>query len=852
MATSSSRAPWGRRLAWLAAGLVVVVAIAWAALAILLPPERVRTLVQQQLSATLERPVRFEAASVSLFPPVRLGVRGLALAEPGGFERGAAVQVRELALDLNVLALLSRKIEVRRLHLDRPTLHLVLRPDGTTNLDGIGKPATEQPQSKPMDLSIRGLSIEGGRLLVDDLETGKRTYLEVESRLGFSTEQEGTRIATDGTTVLSGLRRGPFTAVRVEDLGHGLADLRWQIEHRGKFDSRQKRLALERLALQLGATEIALSGVLDEPGPRARVNLTARGTRVDLAEVLRFVAEADAKAVHGIRGAGQLDFDLAVRGALGGATLPAVTGTVALSKASFRYPGAPAGVDALSFTARLAPDSLGIGDLRSTIEGQPVTGQLVVTRFADPRVRFVVKGDVDLAAVAPLVAPKDTKLGGRAAVNVTGEGRAKDPGSFALAGGARLEDVSVETPTQPKKLEAIQGEIAFSQNRASVKGLTAKAGKSSLVLDGTVNRPLALLAKPGSVAPARVDFTLRSPHLDLAELLPTTTGEPILPNAEGGGQVAIGRLQNQKLDVTAVRADVALEPGVLVVPQYSMNGYGGRVRGTARFDLRDPATPKLSVKSQIDSVQADALLSTWTPAKGLVRGSLTSTLDLATAGATPQQVRNTITAIGLALFADGQLGPGPALEAIADLVRLPSLKDARFKNMRMPFRVERGRVYTDPVVVQGSAGEWRLSGAIGFDGSLDYAVSITLPRSLAEAAQGKSAMAAGALADENGNLLIDLRVTGTAKSPRVAWDPGAMRDRLAGRVSQALESQRDKLENEVETAVRAREQAARDSVKRSIERARKAYEDSLKARAGSAIKGFFGAPKEAPKDTGGP
>ena len=38
------------------------------------------------------------------------------------------------------------------------------------------------------------------------------------------------------------------------------------------------------------------------------------------------------------------------------------------------------------------------------------------------------------------------------------------------------------------------------------------------------------------------------------------------------------------------------------------------------------------------------------------------------------------------------------------------------KNVAM--RIEQGRIVTDPVVLNGASGEWRLTGAIGFDGLL--------------------------------------------------------------------------------------------------------------------------------------
>src|SRR5262249_3284528 len=152
----------------------------------------VRAIAQQQLSSALTREVRFDGASVSIFPPVRLNVDGLALAEPGGFGNGAAFQARSIGLDLDLFALLGGRIVVRRLRLDRPALHLVLRADGTTNLDGLTKPPSPgAPQPKPMDLEVRELSIVGGRVLVDDVKSARRVALGLDTRLGLSSAAGG-------------------------------------------------------------------------------------------------------------------------------------------------------------------------------------------------------------------------------------------------------------------------------------------------------------------------------------------------------------------------------------------------------------------------------------------------------------------------------------------------------------------------------------------------------------------------------------------------------------------------------------------------------------------------------------
>ncbi len=794
-------------LAWILGIPLALVVVAWAAVAILLPPARVRALVQAQLSQALAREVRYDDARVSLWPPVRLTVVGPALAEPGGFDQGAAFRARSIHLDLDVFGLLARRLVVRRLILDQPQLHLVLRADGTTNLDHLlkeparGTGGGAAAPARPMDLAVSEFRIDGGHVLVDDLKARRRVAFALATKVALGLEGGGARVTTHGETHVRELAFGPLGAARASDLNGSLAKLDWKLEHRGKYDVATQRLALEKLALAFGGTELGASGLVTRPGPTADLDLAVRARGVDLAQIVGFLAEADAPAVKGMSAAGRLDLDLAIRGPLGRPTPPAVTGVLTLADASFRYPGAPAAVEKLRLRAVFAPDSLGVGGIEAVVKGagaeQPVSAELAVTRFADPQVRFAVRGDVDLAAVSPLVAPRDVKLGGRVALDVRGRGRAKDPAAMALDGAAQLAGVTVEGAALPSKVESVNGRIAFATTRAEVKGLSARAGRSSFTLDGTLTRPLALMAKPDSVPPSEVAFTLTSPYLDLAELLPATPGSPLAPNARGSGHVRIGRLKNQKLDVSNVDATLTLEPGIVTVPRFALDGYGGKVGGNARFDLRDPARPGYALKAQVDSVDADQLLSAWTPVKGLLKGKLGTTLDLSGEGLTPDLVARSLTAQGLAAFADGTLGPTPALEAIANKIGIPSARITRVQDLRLPFAVQRGRVVTDDAHLKTSVGDWRITGSAGFDGSLDYALSGTVPRTYLSGSDLRAALAAGGLTDPSGDLLLDLRLGGTAQAPRVTLDANSMRARVEGHLSQTLTEQRDRLKQQL-------------------------------------------------------
>ena len=789
-----------RPLAIVLIALVVAVVGAAIALRVVLPPDAVLAIARRQLATSLRREVGLEGASVSLWPPVRASLKGVAIGEPGGLRRGAMLRADAFDCDLDAFALLGRRIRIRSLTLRNPRLHVVTRTDGSSNLDSLVEAGGPKPPQAQFDLAIQSLTIRDGEILLDDARTGRRTLVHVESGIALSIER-GSRFATEGHTTLSGFARGPLSAARVSDLDHSLSDLELTVAHRGKFDGALHRLALERLVLGLGKAELAFAGTVDDPGPRARLNLSARGSGIQFGEVLRALSAASLPALHGVTGAGRMDCDLRILGALGPGRWPVVTGAVAVRDASFHYPKAPAGITALSFDARLAPDSIGVAPLSARVADQQLRGTFSLTRFADPHVTFRLAGAVDLAAIAPLVAPPGTELSGITRLDVAGAGPLARRGAMSVSGRADFSNVRIADPKLPKPIEHISGAVALSGNRASVSHLTGSAGHSSFTLDATVDRPMAMMAKSGAEEPAAVQFTLTSPLLDLEELLPPTPGPMVLPNARGTGRVAIAHLKRGRLDARQVNADVTFDRTTMNVPRFNMASMGGGVSGTANFDLRDASSPGFSVDARVDSVSADQLLSTWTPAHGLVKGTMSSTIKLSSAGTSPSQVRRTLTAIGLAVMGNGEIGPAPVLSEIAKVTGIPSFEKLSFREMKLPFEVRNGQIAMKDIDIHSSASDWKAAGLLGFDGSLDYRVSTLVPADQVARLGARAALAAGALADREGRVHIGFRVTGNAKKPRVGIDAQTLKEDLAGHLQNVLGEQGRKIEQQLNRAV---------------------------------------------------
>ena len=847
------------RLRWLAiaAGvLALLVGAAWATVAVLLPPERVREIVASRLSATLQREVRFADAGVSLFPPVRLTLRDLALASEGGFDAGRDFELRHLHLDLDVFALLARRVVVRRLVLDGPRLRYLIRADGTTNFDNLmreepvtGGAGTADPG---MSLEIQDLVVKNGGLLLDDLRADRRVVLTLDSEL--SLRHAGEDLAVDGHSSVTDVALGPAGATRERGLRTGLAPVRWEIGHRGRWRGGSGQLELERLTLQFGRAEIACRGVVAPDAAAPRYKLQARAEAVELQEILHVLSEAQVGALAGLEGSGTFACDLRIESASVAGALPIVIGTATVEDADVQYRGAPASIRDLGARLRFAPDTLEVVDLRAAVEAEsgpptPVQARLVATRLADPLVRFALQGTVNLEAVTPLVAAQGGAASGRAEFDVRGAGPARDPSALHLDGRVVLHDVAVERPDAPRRLEAVNGSIAFSTSRAEVRDLTLSAGESRLSLDATLDQPLRLLGPAGAGPPAGVRFALASPHFDINDFVSPTAQKAPLPNVAGEGTVAIDRFLRDRLDARAVRARVIVQPTSVVVPEFSLEAYGGTTRGSAAFDYREPERPSFAIDAQAAALDADQVLSTWTPLKGWVSGTLGTELELSGAGKTPQEVVPTLTALGLASLAEASLGPGPVFEAIARTTGIPEFKAPRLDEGYVPFAIENGRFLMRDVTWNGPTGAWTLGGSLGFGGDMDLGVHIMLPPEAVARLGAAGKVAAEALRDDAGRMLLDLRVTGPAQSPRVAWDAAATRARLEARARDALDATRKEAQEAALEALRESLTGSPDTASRTLTGRGQSLLDSLKAKGpASLLRGLVPGP---PADTGG-
>jgi hypothetical protein len=111
-------------------GLIVAVGLPF-----LIPVDTFRPLLIQLIAANTGRNVQIDSLRLHLVPTVHLEATNVRVRNSQGFPQGNAIVVKTVNLDVGLLALLTRKLDVTSLVLSGIQVNIITKPTGLTNLE---------------------------------------------------------------------------------------------------------------------------------------------------------------------------------------------------------------------------------------------------------------------------------------------------------------------------------------------------------------------------------------------------------------------------------------------------------------------------------------------------------------------------------------------------------------------------------------------------------------------------------------------------------------------------------------------------------------------------------------------
>lgn len=787
-------------------GLLLVLAIV---LPVFFKPQLLR-LAQQEISKRVEADVTIGDLHLSLFkafPRLYVGLDDVAVVTRAPFAGDTLAAFSRFGVAVNVKTLFSpSNIEVYSLDLQRlrayghkDTLGRanwdVLPPADTTGSAAEKLEKTEDSVGVSLGLSLQRLNVSDAVLSYRDDSTrlfaeardldftlrgdlaAKRSVLEMLLTIAKTTFEKGGDVMAPGVAV--------------------------SLQAAVDADLENKRYTLGENELKLNDFGIKFSGVVEMPGDSIVTDLRFGTTRTDFKTLLSLVPAMYKRGLAEVQTAGELQLDGEVKGTMYEKELPSAKLALKVDRARFQYPALPKSVENIGIDLRVDFDGkemdrtlIDLNRLHAEMAGNPVDVEAHVrTPMSDPSVRATVIGKVDLGAVREVVPLDSMALKGLLDLSVKLAARQSQVEkqqyeACELEGHVRLTDAEVEG-VMPMVVKVPTLRLSLSPKQVRVEDLQVQAGRTDARIAGGLSDFLPYLMTKGTV---RGDLQLRSKRVDLNELFPPSEekkeAQPAVDTAASkpadlssarrvtfAFNAQLDSLYFQNLRASDVKGRFLLEKGKLMLEEVSTKALGGSMLVTGDVDFGNEQVYNGDIKAALKNVSVQECVETFTTVEKLLSAAKYMKGTVSTDVTAAVRMSPSFDIDLKSLQADGDLRTSvlaldgvPTFEKLGALLKNDYISRPALEKVNIPFKVEDGNVIFSPFEFAVKGVKTKMGGRVGLDQTLDYTMSMLVPRSML----GKGAEALSQLEAKLpkgmslGDMIpVGVRVSGEAKSPKV-------------------------------------------------------------------------------------
>jgi AsmA protein len=554
--------------------------------------------------------------------------------------------------------------------------------------------------------------------------------------------------------------------------------------------------------LKLGSTPVTIAGTINSRPTPAQIDLKLTASNASIQEAARLASAFGVVFGQGTDVKGTVNADIQARGAM---NKPAMNGHLSARNLEISGKELPQPVRVNEIALTLTPDAIRSNDFDATTGSTTVSANFALANYSGtnstinaalhaPNARL---GEIiHMAQAAGVSAAEGMSGDGMLMLDVHAQGPTKNMSALNFAGTGKISNATLKLPSLTRPVQVHNSDIRFSQNSIMLQNVAATLGQTN------VNGVLTL---KNFEAP-QVQFTLSADKVNVAELQQTFNAAPgkraaaehdfwsLTPKAEaqqnaaagpslltkmtGGGAVTVGAIQYDDLLLNNVHTNVALDHGLIKMNPVTADVYGGKENGAITIDMR-PAQPVYTVNLKTDKVDANKLVSSVSDMKQTLYGLLASNVNASFSSSSASNIARSLNGNMSINLTNGKLMNLDLLHELATVGKFigsnfgPSKNYTDLFQLTGNFDVKNGVAQTDNLKAAIDGGTMAAAGLINLaDQSLNLHVTAVLNKALSQQVGGTQVggFMNTALANNQGELVLPVIVTGTFQHPQVAPD----------------------------------------------------------------------------------
>lgn len=767
-------------------------------------------LVKEEGNKMLNAQFDFRTLNISLlrnFPSASVSLEDFWLKGTGPFENDTLIQAGELTAAVNLFSLFGDGgYDISRIIMKDTRVHAIVLEDGRPNWDVMKpSPDAETPEDETAQetfrIKLQKLSVDNLSVVYDDRQGGvfaDLSRLEADCSGDFGSDRTVVDLKMETPSLTC--RTGGIPLLNKVSLEADMdvdADLAG-----GKFTLRENML-------RLNAIQLNLDGWLAQTKQGMDMDLRLNTNEVGFKELLSLIPAIYAKDFQDLKTDGKVTLNAFARGSMEGNTkVPQFEVNLDVKDAMFRYPSLPAGVEKINISALvrnaggpLDATEISVAPFDFVLAGNPFSlNATVKTPVSDPDFHLTARGKLDLGKVKEVYPLDDMQLNGLVQADLELGGRLsmvekEQFEQMQAKGSLRLNLMKLVLKDMPP-VDIQQSVFTFSPRYLQLSETTVNIGKNDLTLDSRFENYLGYALKGSTL---KGTLNVSSNHLNLNDFMSadTTAAVAEVPadtaamgvirvpeNIDFQMQAAFRELLFDKMTLTDGKGTLLVRNGTVDMRNLSFNTMGGSVTMNGAYAAPQKKQPELNAAFDMRNIsfaqayQDLGLVQQLAPIFAGLKGNFSGNLQIDTPlDATMSPVMSAVQGKGALSTKDLSLSGVKFIDQVADIVKKPSLKEIKVKDLNIDFEIKDGRVTTKPFDLKLGDYNMNLSGSTGLDQTIDYTGKITMP--------------ADGIASKLGT--VDMTIGGTFTSPKVGIDMASLARNAA---EQALKGLGEKLGND--------------------------------------------------------
>jgi AsmA protein len=780
-------------------GIVVLLLLVSLVVKIIFTKEKLLSLLVPKIEQALNRKIEIDDISVSIFGGLGVDVVGMRVLNPSGFTQEELFRFDRLLVRVKFWPLFRKRIEVKKLTLENPLINLEKNSEGVSNFADLLK---GRRGGFFLPVAFDQMEIRDGEIFYSDEKDKKRIVLhKFEERAKLSLDDKMENARATGTISVDQIE------LDLPKYKGKLPALTFLLEYDVNLNVPGDSLKINLLKIGIAKISIDIKGKVEKLSTTPIMNLSISSNEIPLEDVFASLPKEESSPLSKLKTSGKMGVSASLQGEMKTDTLPQIQGKIFFRDVQVDFAQVPQPFKMPYGEINFNNTSVSLFSSEAKLGEVPLEFKAVVDDFKDPNLTSELKMKFDLALLSEFKKmPEKTSLKGETEINVKAYGKIKKPEQMNLSGSVNLRKVEATTKALGVPVKNLNADLSFKDGDLNITNLALSLGESSFDLQGRFHQAIPYFLFKGKEKPV-LNFSLNSPLIDLDKIFPVTkeagtqgtkaaSDTILLPDINAKGQISIQKLIFRKVEFTNLSASLDVTDGILRIDNVASNVYSGTIGGKVLCDLNDINNPKFDMDFTANQIEANDFLSRFTAFPDHLFGKLNLTSSFSGTGTKVEDIQKSLTASGTATITDGKLVNFDLLNQLASYLKLKTFKEEQIKTLRNSFRVENSRVFFDDFLSSTQDGDFELSGSVGMDGSLDYKLNAVLSPELSLKFDALGDLSQY-LKNEQGRVVLDIKITGPAKNPEFALDTSKPEEKFKQQMKAKAQEETDKVKDQL-------------------------------------------------------